>query len=53
MQNSLLTTELCEQARSETCALMCRHASELGANAIIGMGFDATESMAGLTQVLC
>jgi uncharacterized protein YbjQ (UPF0145 family) len=55
MQNSTVTTtpELCEQARSETYKLMCRHADGLAANAIVGMRYDATELMPGLTEVLC
>ena len=32
---------------------MCRHAQQVGANAIIAMRYDATELMAGLTEVLC
>ena len=51
--NITIYTELCEQARAETYALMCRHAHELGANAIVAMRYDATELMAGLTEVLC
>lgn len=51
--NVSIYTNLCEQARSETYQLMCRHAREHGANAIICMRYDATELMAGLTEVLC
>jgi uncharacterized protein YbjQ (UPF0145 family) len=51
--NITIYTELCEQARAETYALMCKHAQQLGANAIISMRYDATELMAGLTEVLC
>ncbi len=51
--NITIYTNLCERARSETYELMCRHATKLGANAIIGMRYDATELMAGLTEVLC
>lgn len=51
--NISIYTELCEQARSETYRLMCQHAQKLGANAIVGMRYDATELMAGLTEVLC
>jgi uncharacterized protein YbjQ (UPF0145 family) len=51
--NITIYTELCEQARAETYALMCQHARKLGANAIISMRYDATELMAGLTEVLC
>jgi uncharacterized protein YbjQ (UPF0145 family) len=51
--NITIYTDLCEQARSETYQLMCQHAQAVGANAIIGMRYDATELMAGLTEVLC
>jgi uncharacterized protein YbjQ (UPF0145 family) len=51
--NITIYSNLCEQARAETYALMCRHAEQHGANAIIGMRYDATELMAGLTEVLC
>ena len=51
--NITIYTNLCEQARSETYQLMCEHAQELGANAIVSMRYDATELMAGLTEVLC
>lgn len=51
--NITIFSELCEQARSETYRLMCEHADEYGANAIISMRYDATELMAGLTEVLC
>ncbi|MGH8063155.1 MAG: YbjQ family protein, partial [Pseudoxanthomonas sp.] len=51
--NITIYTELCEQARMETYRDMLAHARLLGANAIIGMRYDATELMAGLTEVLC
>ena len=51
--NITIYTNLCEQARSETYQLMCSHAQKQGANAIISMRYDATELMAGLTEVLC
>ena len=51
--NITIYTELCEQARQETFQLMCQHADQHKANAIIGMRYDATEIMAGLTEVLC
>ena len=51
--NITVYTTLCEQARAETYELMCKHAQKLGANAIIGMRYDATELMPGLTEVLC
>ena len=51
--NITIYTELCEHARRDTYDLMCRHAKALGANAIVGMRYDATEVMPGLTEVLC
>jgi len=51
--NITIYTNLCEQARKETYILMCDDAKKRGANAIIGMRYDATELMAGLTEVLC
>ena len=51
--NITIYTQLCEQARAMTYDEMCEHARLLGANAIIGMRYDATEVMAGLTEVLC
>lgn len=51
--NITIYTELCEHARAETYGLMCAHADELGANAIVAMRYDATELMPGLTEVLC
>jgi uncharacterized protein YbjQ (UPF0145 family) len=44
---------LCEQTRQDAFDLMIRHASELGANAIVGARYDATEIMNGVTEVLC
>jgi uncharacterized protein YbjQ (UPF0145 family) len=51
--NITIYTNLCERTRAETYLLMCKHARSLGANAIIAMRYDATEVMAGLTEVLC
>jgi len=51
--NITIYTNLCEQAREETYRLMCEHAEKNGANAIIAVRYDATELMAGLTEVLC
>ena len=51
--NITIYTQLCEQARLETYDDMVTHARQLGGNAIIGMRYDATELMAGLTEVLC
>jgi uncharacterized protein YbjQ (UPF0145 family) len=51
--NISIYTNLCEQARMDAYELMCKQAQKSGANAIIGMRYDATELMAGLTEVLC
>lgn len=51
--NITLFTELCEKTRSEAYELMVKHAEELGANAIVGVRYDATELMGGVTEVLC
>ena len=45
-------TKLCEVARAEAFDIMVQHASEIGANAVIGMRYDATELMQGVTEVL-
>ena len=51
--NITLYTELCERAREDTFNQMLAHAGELGANAVIGVRYDATEISAGITEVLC
>jgi uncharacterized protein YbjQ (UPF0145 family) len=48
-----LFTELCERTRRDAYERMCAHAAELGANAIIGLRYDATEIGQGVTEVLC
>jgi len=50
--NITLLTNLCERTREHAFDLMLQHASELGANAVIGMRYDATEVMQGVTEVL-
>ena len=50
--NITILTELCEKARSEAFEILIQHASELGANAIVGARYDATEVMQGVTEVL-
>jgi uncharacterized protein YbjQ (UPF0145 family) len=50
--NITLLTELCEKTRADAFDLMLRHAAELGANAVIGARYDATEVMGGVTEVL-
>jgi uncharacterized protein YbjQ (UPF0145 family) len=51
--NITLLTELCEKTRQEAFALMLEHARELGANAVVGVRYDATEVLSGVTEVLC
>lgn len=48
-----LFTDLCEKTRNDAFDRMLEHAAALGANAVIGVRYDATEVMAGLTEVLC
>jgi uncharacterized protein YbjQ (UPF0145 family) len=51
--NISLYTELCERARGDAFQQMLTHAGELGANAVIGVRYDATEIGNGITEVLC
>ncbi len=50
--NITIYTELCEHARSEAFELMLQHAQQIGANAIIGVRYDANDVMEGITEVL-
>ena len=50
--NITLYTELCEKAREDAYELLLQHAAERGANAIIGMRYDANEVTDGITEVL-
>ena len=50
--NITLYTQLCERARDDAYELMLRHAREMGANAVIGVRYDATEIGPGITEVL-
>jgi uncharacterized protein YbjQ (UPF0145 family) len=51
--NISIYTTLCERARSDAYDLMIQHADEMGANAIVGVHYDATEIAPGVTEVLC
>ena len=51
--NITLLTDLCEKTRAEAFALVLEHAQEFGANAVVGVRYDATEVMQGVTEVLC
>jgi uncharacterized protein YbjQ (UPF0145 family) len=48
-------TEMCEQARQQAYDLMIEHAQVLGANAVVGLRYDASEVVAreSATEVLC
>jgi uncharacterized protein YbjQ (UPF0145 family) len=50
--NITVFTELCEHAREEAYDLMVQHAQQMGANAIVGMRYDANDVMDGVTEVL-
>ncbi len=50
--NITMWTEMCNQARQEAFELMVQHAAALGANAVIGMRYDANEVSTGVTEVL-
>src|SRR5579864_3880556 len=50
--NITLLTDLCEKTRQEALDLMLQHAGQLGANAVVGVRYDATEIMQGVTEVL-
>ncbi len=51
--NITLYTQLCERAREDAFNLMLEHAGQLGANAVVGVRYDATEIASGITEVLC
>lgn len=51
--NITLYTTLCERARSDAFQQMLTHAGELGANAVVGVRYDAAEIGPGITEVLC
>ena len=51
--NITLFTELCEKSRSEAFEMMVDHSEQIGANAVIGIRYDTTELMDGVTEVLC
>ena len=50
--NISLLQQLCERARQEAFMLMMQHAAEHGANAVVGMRYDANDVMSGVTEVL-
>jgi uncharacterized protein YbjQ (UPF0145 family) len=50
--NITLYTELCEKARNEAYEIMIQHAEHMGANAVVGMRYDANDVANGVTEVL-
>jgi uncharacterized protein YbjQ (UPF0145 family) len=48
-----LFTNLCEKTREDAYTRMLGHAAEIGADAVVGVRYDATEVMQGVTEVLC
>jgi uncharacterized protein YbjQ (UPF0145 family) len=48
-----LFTELCEKTRRDAFNLMLQHAVEVGGNAVIGVRYESTEVMSGVTEVIC
>jgi uncharacterized protein YbjQ (UPF0145 family) len=50
--NISLLQELCERTRRDAFSIMVEHAQQMGANAVIGMRYDANEVMSGVTEVL-
>lgn len=51
--NITLYTQLCERARKDSFEMLLKHAEEVGANAIVGLRYDATEIAGGITEVIC
>ena len=51
--NISILTDLCEKTRQDAMNQMLDHARQVGANAVIGLRYDATEVMQGVTEVLC
>jgi uncharacterized protein YbjQ (UPF0145 family) len=51
--NITILSDLCEKTREESFEIMMRHAESLGANAIIGVRYESTEILQGVTEVLC
>jgi len=51
--NITLYTDMCEHAREDAFRILLQHAAALGANAVIGVRYDATEIMPGVSEVLC
>ena len=51
--NITILSELCEKTREDAYNIMLQHAESVGANAVIGVRYESTEIMSGVTEVLC
>jgi uncharacterized protein YbjQ (UPF0145 family) len=51
--NISLFTELCEKTRAEAFDMMAAHAEQIGGNAVVGVRYDTTELMNGVTEMVC
>jgi len=51
--NISLLSDLCEKTRKEAYDMMLQHAASQGANAVVGVRYESTELMEGVTEVLC
>ncbi len=51
--NITILTELCERSRMDAFVMMAEHAARMGANAIVGVRYDANDVMPGVAEVLC
>jgi len=51
--NITILSDLCEKTREEAYHIMIKHAESLGANAVIGVRYESTEILSGVTEVLC
>ncbi len=51
--NISIITEPCEKSHEKVFGMMVEHAEQIGANAVIGVRYDTTELLSGVTEVLC
>jgi uncharacterized protein YbjQ (UPF0145 family) len=51
--NITIYTDLCEKTRKDAFDMMVYHAESLGANGMIGIRYESTEIMSGVTEVIC
>jgi uncharacterized protein YbjQ (UPF0145 family) len=51
--NITIFEELCEKTRKEAFDIMVQHAEQIGGNAVVGVRYESTEVMSGVTEVIC